>query len=124
MAHERALRILSLCLTGLATPLLIATTVISLEISFQSYYSYRNVTTFCFGYVPLALTAFASAASLRFHRKNGRLPGARFALLDVFAVATYLGILIPIWTIELSALREPGLVLLATYLTAPMIVNM
>jgi hypothetical protein len=123
MAHERALRMLSLGLAGLTTPLLIATTVVSLHINYDRWHP-RPATSFCFGYLPLALGAFASAASLYFHRRNGRLPGGRFALLDLLAAVMYLSVLIPIWKIEISELREPGFGLLVGYLTAPMIVNM
>lgn len=126
MAHERPLRALTLLTTALATPLLIATTVVSIQHERRDYYwgSGRPVTTFCFAYLPLALTAFTSAASLLHHRKHGRSPGPRFALLDCFTGVTYLALLLPIWAIEISRLQKPGFGLLVGYLTAPMIVNM
>jgi hypothetical protein len=36
----------------------------------------------------------------------------------------YVGLLVPIWVVEIGRLREPGYGLLAGYATAPMIVNM
>lgn len=126
MAHERPLRALTLLTTALATPLLIATTVISVKKESEHYYwrRHRPVTTFCFGYVPLALTALTSAASLMHYRKHGRSPGPRFALLDALAGLTYICILIPIWAVEIGRLALPGYGLLVGYLTAPMIINM
>lgn len=126
MAHERALRVLTLLTSALATPLLIATTVISLQRERREYHwkGARAVTTFCFAYIPLALSVLAAAISLRHHRKHGQMPGPRFALLDCFTGIVYLGILLPIWAVEVGRLSMPGYGLLAGYLTAPMIVNM
>jgi hypothetical protein len=120
--HDRLLRITTLLTTALATPFLIALTVLSIETGY--WYSHRDVTTFCFGYFPLAMTAIASAISIGHHRKHKRAPGARLAMLDGLALATYLGVLIPIWVVEIAALGGAGLGLLVGYLTAPMIVNM
>ncbi|CAO2652638.1 Nn.00g009210.m01.CDS01 [Neocucurbitaria sp. VM-36] len=126
MAHERPLRILLLLTTALATPLLIATTIVSIQRERRRGYwnGQRSVTTFCFAYLPLALTAFASTASLLHHRKSGRSPGPRFAPLDCFGGVMYLAILLPIWAVEIGRLDRPGFALLAGYLTAPMIINM
>lgn len=125
MAHERPLRALTLLTTAIATPLLIATTVVSVKKESDYYWRrHRPVTTFCFGYIPLALTAFASAASLMHYRKHGRSPGPRFALLDALAGVTYICILIPTWAVEIGRLAFPGYGLLVGYLTAPMIINM
>jgi len=116
--HERNLRILTLFTTALATPLLIATTIISV-VGHR-----RSVTTFCFGYFPLVMTAVASTISLYYQRRHGRVPGPSLALLDGAALCMYLAILIPIWAIEINGLREAKLGLLAGYLTSPMITNM
>ncbi|CCT61174.1 hypothetical protein [Plenodomus lingam JN3] len=126
MAHERTLRVITLCTTALATPLLIATTVISLQLEREKYYrrGRRSVTTFCFAYIPLALSALAAASSLAYQRRHEKLPGPRFALLDGFTGLFYLAVLFPIWAIEIGSLQKPGFGLLAGYLTAPMIVNM
>jgi hypothetical protein len=121
-SHERVLRIGTLLTSALATPLLIAITVISVEGRWAWYH--RDVTTFCFGYIPLAMTALASSISLAHHRRHKRAPGPRHAMLDGLAGITYLSILIPIWAIEIGQLGEPGFALLAGYTTAPMIVNM
>ncbi|USP74807.1 uncharacterized protein yc1106_02081 [Curvularia clavata] len=120
-AYERPLRVLTLLTTVLATPLLIATTVISLNS--YSWYYYRSVTTFCFGYIPLALTALASSLSLVYQKKHGKAPEGRFFFVDGLATLGYLGVLIPIWGVEIGKLRAPGFGLLAGYTTAPMIVN-
>jgi hypothetical protein len=122
MANERPLRILSLFTSALATPLLIATTIISFES--QYWYANRDVTAFCFGYIPLAMTAVASTLAMIHQRRHGSAPGPKFALLDGLAGITYLAILIPIWAVEIDHLRAPGYGLLAGYTTAPMIVNM
>lgn len=121
MAHERALRICTVVNTAIALPLLIAMTIISLE---PMYHGARDVTAFCFAYIPLALTALTSGASLRHYRKHGRMPGPPFALLDCVAGILYLSVLLPIWIVEIGALADAGAGLVAGYLTAPMIVNM
>ncbi|KAI8932592.1 hypothetical protein NX059_010096 [Plenodomus lindquistii] len=126
MAHERALRIGTLLTSALATPMLIATTVVSLNKEKQYYYwrDGRSVTAFCFAYIPLALSVLAAAISLIYQRRHGKMPGPRFALLDCFTATFYLAVLIPIWAVEVGRLVQPGYGLLAGYLTAPMIVNM
>jgi hypothetical protein len=125
MAYERALRVLTLLTTALATPLLIACTIVSLEQS-QSpwYYRRRRATVFCFAFIPLALTAATSTIGLAYDRRHGRVPNFRYAVLDLAATIVYLGLLIPIWAVEIGALRAPGYGLLAGYTTGPMIVNM
>lgn len=118
-ANERPLRVLTLYTSALATPLLIACTVISIKVS------RRPVTAFCFGYIPVALTAFASTISILCHKKkNTRMPASGCVFLDGFAFVAYLGILIAIWAVGIGEIRHPGLGLLAGYTTAPMIVNM
>lgn len=126
MAQERALRLFTLVTTAIALPMLIAITVVSMNLQRHDNYWYggRSVTAFCFAYIPLTLTAGASAISLCHHRKHGRMPGSRFALLDGFAGVVYLSMLIPIWSLEIGDLEAPGWGLLAGYTTAPMIVNM
>jgi hypothetical protein len=122
MTQERPLRVLILLASALALPLLIAITVISVED--RSWYNNRDVTAFCFGYIPLAMTAVASTVSIVHQRRYSRMPGPKFALLDGLAGVTYLAILIPIWAVEVGELRESGYGLLTGYTTAPMIVNM
>jgi hypothetical protein len=122
MANQRPLRILSLFTSALATPFLIATTIISTEP--QYWYSSRDGMAFCFGYIPLYMTAVAATVAIIHQRRHGSAPGPRFALLDGLAGITYLAILIPIWVVEIDNLRAPGYGLLAGYTTAPMIVNM
>ncbi|KAL6703944.1 hypothetical protein ACN47E_008882 [Coniothyrium glycines] len=125
MAEERPLRLLTLATTALATPLLIACTVISIDkINYYWWSSRRNVTTFCFGYIPLAITTIASVGSLIHNRRHGRMPGSKYAPLDGLAVLAYMGVLIPIWAVEIGKLEQPGFGLLAGYTTAPMIVNL
>jgi hypothetical protein len=122
--YERGLRVVTLLTTAIATPFLIALTVISVGNAHNCLYRYRNITAFCFAYFPLAITAVASAVSIRHHRKHNRVPGPRLAILDGIASIAYLGILTPIWAVEIEELELPGFGLLAGYCTAPMIVNM
>lgn len=82
------------------------------------------MTAWCFTFIPLALTAAASALSLMHYRRCGSKPGARFASIDLLALVAYVAILIPVWAVEIGKLEEPGFGLLAGYTTAPMIVNM
>jgi hypothetical protein len=82
------------------------------------------VTAFCFGYIPLAMTAVASTVSVVHQRRRGTAPGPKFALLDGLASIIYLAILIPIWAVGVGDLGAPGYGLLAGYTTSPMIVNM
>lgn len=126
MAHVRPLRVLTLALSALATPLLIGVTVVSFDQFRYRYYwhSSRQVTTWCFGFIPLALTAAASVISLIHYRKYGRMPNFKYTLIDLFAFVWYLALLIPIWATEIGKLNQPGWGLLAGYTTAPMIVNM
>jgi hypothetical protein len=118
MSHDRTLRVLTLFTTALATPLLIASTVVSLQL-----YSWhrRRVSAFCFGYIPLALTAAVSVIGIARH---GRTPRVSIALLDLAAAVTYVALLIPIWSVEVPRLNQGGVGLLIGYTTAPMIVNM
>ncbi|KAH4073965.1 hypothetical protein HBI56_049720 [Parastagonospora nodorum] len=118
MSHDRTLRVLTLLTTALATPLLIGATVLSLQP--ESWYR-RRVSAFCFGYIPLALTAAASVIGIARH---GKTPKISIALLDLVAAVTYVALLIPIWSIEVPRLNQGGVGLLIGYTTAPMIVNM
>jgi hypothetical protein len=118
MSQDRNLRILTLGTTALATPLLIGCTVLSFET--HSWYR-RTVTTFCFGYIPLAFTAAASAHGITRH---GRVPRFSIALLDLLAAVMYVAVLIPIWAVEVPRLNQGGVGLLIGYSTAPMIINM
>jgi len=124
IAHERPLRFITFALSALATPLCIALTVVSVEARGYYFYHRRGVTAWCFGYVPLALTAAASALALAHHRRHGRMPSFKYASLDLFAGIWYLAVLIAIWAREIRALHTGGFGLLAGYTTAPMIVNM
>ncbi|EUC29577.1 hypothetical protein COCCADRAFT_106142 [Bipolaris zeicola 26-R-13] len=120
--YELPLRVLTLLTTVISLPLLIATTIVSLN--YHVWWRYRPVTAFCFGYIPLALTAFASARTLIHHRRYGRMPQASFKLVDGVAFIAYVSILTAIWAVEIGNLERPGFGLLAGYTTAPMIVNM
>lgn len=126
MSHERPLRVFTLLTTTLATPLLIALTIISVKHDniWPYRHGYRKVTAFCFAYIPLALTAAASAISIRHHRKHQSAPGPRLVLLDGLAGIVYLSIIIPICAVEVGALAKPGFGLLAGYLIALMFANM
>jgi hypothetical protein len=121
MSTERTLRILTLLTTALATPLLIGCTVASLQIRNGYWWNRRHVSTFCFGYIPLVLTAIASIIGIARH---GRMPRISIAFLDLIAAITYIALLICIWAIEVHQMNQGGLGLLIGYTTAPMIVNM
>jgi len=130
-AHvQPALRFVTLLTTGLATPLSIAMSVIAANNNGYSYrwnyhyYHRRRLTAWPFVFLPLAMTAAASAIALMHRRKHDRLPNFRYALLDLLAFVTYLGVLIPIWAVEVGKLNQGGFGLLSGYTTAPMIVNM
>lgn len=118
MSHDSALRTLTLLTTALATPLLIGSTVVSLQL--HSWHR-RRISAFCFGYIPLALTAAASMIGIT---RQGRTPRLSIALLDLVAAVTYVALLIPIWSIEVPRLNQGGVGLLIGYTTAPMIVNL
>ncbi|KAF2028874.1 hypothetical protein EK21DRAFT_101492 [Setomelanomma holmii] len=125
MAYDYALRILTLLTTGLATPLLIATTIVSFQVSNSRWhYNRRTVTVFPFAFIAFAMTTVASTIALIYNRRHGRMPNFRFALIDFAASLVYVGLLIPIWAVEIRQLRDPGFGLLAGYTTSPMIVNM
>jgi hypothetical protein len=119
MSQERNLRILTLLTTALATPLLIGSTVASLESHY--WWDHRKVSAFCFGYIPLAFTAAASVIGITRH---GRMPRFSIALLDLVAAVTYVAVLIPIWVVEVPRSNQGGLGLLFGYTTAPMMINM
>jgi uncharacterized membrane protein YGL010W len=125
MSHDRSLRIFTLLTTALATPLLIGCTVASLQSNSGQYYYYhsyrRTVSTFCFGFIPLALTAGASVIGIARH---GSKPQLAVSLLDLAAAVSYVALLIPIWAVEVSKMNKGGLGLLIGYTTAPMILNM
>ncbi|KAH8728110.1 hypothetical protein GQ44DRAFT_769631 [Phaeosphaeriaceae sp. PMI808] len=123
MAHERALRLVTLGTTALATPFLIAITVLSIQTENYRWHG-RRVTTFCVCFFPLAMTAAASIISLLHYRRHGRMPNFRFALLDVLAAITYLAMLIAVWSVEIARLRGSQGGLLTGYATAPMMLNM
>jgi uncharacterized membrane protein YhaH (DUF805 family) len=79
------------------------------------------VSTFCFAFIPLALTALASIFGLR---RDGKKPSLVVFSLDFVAAVFYAALLIPIWAVEVGRLHQVGLGLLVGYTTAPMIVNM
>ncbi len=121
MGNERVLRILMLCATGVAFPFLLATTIVSL--SQQNWWYGRDVTAFCFGYIPLAATVVLSLASLYSIRKNKKAPSRVFAFMDLMAVVSYLSVLLPIWIIEVNE-NGSAMALLTGYLTSMMLFNM
>jgi hypothetical protein len=118
MATDRNLRVLTLFTSALATPLLIGCTVVSLQ---GTWWERRDVTAFCFAFIPLALTALASIFGLR---RDGKKPNLVVFTLDFVAAISYVALLIPIWVVEIRHLHKVGLGLLVGYTTAPMIVNM
>lgn len=121
MFQDRSFRALTLLTTVLATPLLIGCTVASLQNDGRWYHRRRTVSTFCFGFIPLTITATSSIVATA---RPGRLSRLHVSLLDFSAAVTYVALLIPIWTYEVSRMNKGGLGLLIGYTTAPMIVNM
>jgi hypothetical protein len=121
MSHDRTLRVLTLFTTALATPLLIGCTVASLQSEYSRYWQRRTVSAFCFGFIPLALTAATSTIGIARH---GRMPNTLVSLLDLAAAIMYVALLIPVWAVEVPYMNRGGLGLLIGYTTAPMIVNM
>lgn len=123
MSNERSLRIATLSAAGLAFPFGIATTIVSLEIAHNHWWYGRDVTSYCFVYIPLAATFALSIASLRHNYKQTKQPSHTFALLDLVAAVSYLAILLPIWIVEIYQ-NGTAMALLAGYLTALMMFNM
>jgi|SRR5690242_4379077 len=126
-ALERPLRLLTYLTTAITIPLNIAATVLSLEHESGGgwWRSRRHATAFCFVFIPLAMTVAASFISLKYMAKHGKSPRAiQFKVLDLAAVLTYIGVLIPCWAVEIREFNAPGFGLLIGYVTAPMIVNM
>ncbi|CAA9961126.1 hypothetical protein PTMSG1_04510 [Pyrenophora teres f. maculata] len=121
ISNERFLRILTLSSSALTIPFLIATAIVSTS---SHHWYRRNVTAFCFGFIPLAMTAFASLITLYYQRRYDRVPNAGFALIDGVAFCAYISILIPIWALEVGYLEDASLGMLAGYTTSPMILNM
>src|SRR4051812_40852964 len=113
MSNERSLRIAMLCANGIALPFLIAMTIVSVGRTRWSWYGGREVTTYCFVYIPMAATTFISVGSLRLTKPARRT----FALLDMFAAIFYLALLLPIWIVEIDE-NGSAMALLAGYLTA------
>ena len=125
MSLERHLRISTLLATAIAFPLDLATTIISINEEKNNYYSGRSITTFSFGFIPLAMTVVASFTSLQHTKKHGKVSDAlHIRMLDLVAVLAYISVLVPIWVIEIGRLEKSGFALLAGYTTAPMIVNL
>ncbi|KAF9695460.1 hypothetical protein EKO04_006466 [Ascochyta lentis] len=124
MSYERPLRLLTFLATAIATPLNIVSTVLSIEYQYGRWY-HRDVTAFCFAFIPLALTVLASTMSLQYTKMHGKSPrGLLYILLDTASVSAYIGVLIPCWVLEIREFSAGGFGLLVGYTTAPMIVNM
>jgi hypothetical protein len=128
-SYEHPFRRFALLATAIAVPLNLATTIVSV-IHERDEYGYwigssRSVTTFCFVFVPLTMTVLASIASLRNMKKHSKvLTGLKLKLFDLVSMFTYLGVLIPIWVVEVQRMNRSGLGLLIGYTTAPLIVNL
>lgn len=128
IALERPLRLLTYLTTAITIPLNIAATALSLEHERGRdgwWRRRRHATAFCFVFIPLAMTVAASFISLRYMAKHRKSPRAlQFKVLDLTAVLTYIGVMIPCWAVEIREFSAPGFGLLVGYVTAPMIVNM
>jgi divalent metal cation (Fe/Co/Zn/Cd) transporter len=126
MSVERSLRLFTFLITTIAVQLDIAMSVVSaVQEDRNYYYGSRKVTTFYFGFIPLTMTVVSSILSLQYTKKHGKSPTSiQFKVLDLVAVLAYIGVLIPIWVVEIRRLHLSGFGLLVGYTTAPMIVNM
>lgn len=126
---EFALRSLSLACTALATTLNIGMTVASMRPVWsygQSYYwyEYHPITVFPFAFITLFFTAVVHTAALIHRRRNGHMPGRKYAVYDGLCFVFWVTILSTTWALEIRRLLAPGYALLAGYTTAPEIVIM
>jgi hypothetical protein len=126
MAYAQPIRAVTLFITIICLPIAAAAAGISMKVERHKFWyeSSRNATALCFTFFPIAMTATLSVASFLYLRKNGKSLGSRLVPYDLLTGLSYLAILLPIWISELGELRKPGYVLLASYATFPMIVNM
>lgn len=133
MVYAQPARAVMLFCTVLALPLAIAANVASLEnekhARYRNYWhwygAHRNVTALCFTYFGLVSSAALSLATFWKLRKTGKPLGPRFVWADLLSFFFYLSVLIPIWVREIGEIEySAALVVLYSYMTAPMIVNM
>lgn len=123
-ALERPLRLCMYLTTAIAFPLNIAATVLSIRFQ-RRRWAPRDVTAYCFAYIPLALTVVAASISLRYMKKHNKIPKSlSYRIFDLLAVCAYIAVLIPCWALEIREFSAGGFGLLTGYLTAPMIINL
>lgn len=123
-ALEGGLRLLTCLTTAIALPLNITATIISMNHQ-RSRWARRGVTTFCFIFIPLALTVFIASITLQYMKKHSKTPRALyFKALDFAAACAYFAVLVPCWALEIREFNAVGFGLLTGYVTAPLIVNM
>lgn len=120
-ALDRPLRLFTCLATAICVPLNIAATVLSLNYQGRRWSS-RAVTTYCFIFIPLAITVVSAVVSLLYMKKHGKTPRVLgIIILDLVAIIGYIGTLIPCWALEIREFNAGGFGLLTGYLTAPMI---
>jgi hypothetical protein len=134
IAHALPLRTVTFLSTLIGLPLAIVTTILTQQYERESfnyghYWSHRRhrtrATALCFPYLGLTVTMALCIASFRRLRAMGKQLPVKTAWADALAAVLYLAVLLPIWIREVGReIRAPGLVLLISYTTVPMIINM
>jgi hypothetical protein len=134
IAHALPLRTVTFLSTLIGIPLAIVTTILTQQYERESfnyghYWSHRRhrtrATALCFPYFGLTVTMALCIASFRRLRATGKQLPVKTAWVDALAAVLYLAVLLPIWIREVGReIRAPGLVLLISYTTVPMIINM
>jgi hypothetical protein len=134
IAHALPLRTVTFLSTLIGLPLAIVTTILTQQYERESfhyghYWPHRRhrtrATALCFPYLGLTVTMALCIASFRRLRATGKQLPVKTAWVDALAAVLYLAVLLPIWIREVGReIRAPGLVLLISYTTVPMIINM
>jgi hypothetical protein len=134
IAHALPLRTVTFLSTLIGLPLAIVTTILTQQYERESfhyghYWPHRRhrtrATALCFPYLGLTVTMALCIASFQRLRATGKQLPVKTAWVDALAAVLYLAVLLPIWIREVGReIRAPGLVLLISYTTVPMIINM
>ena len=133
IAHAQPLRATTFLSTLIGLPLAIASTIVAQHLEHQKMHYARwgrwrhrsRATALCFPYLGLSVTLALCGASFYRLRKTGKALPARAAWLDLLAGVLYLAVLLPIWIREVAReITAPGLLLLVSYTTVPMLINM
>jgi len=124
LSLQRSLRLLTCLAAAITLPLGIAATVVSLQYQ-RHRWARRDVTAYCFIFIPLTLTVIASSLSLHYMKHHGKRASAwHFKVFDLAATFAYFAVLVPCWALEIREFDAGGFGLLTGYTTAGMILNM